>query len=110
MSEPRNSSEKKLVEVTESMTRQAAHLARLELNDAEVHTFTAQLSQIIQYVNSLEQVDVSGVEPLTHPLDLATPMRDDQVRPSPVDEQGKPKVLRSAPEVLNDGYKVPPII
>ena len=99
-----------MVDVNEVLTRQVAHLARLELSDAEAKTFTTQLSGILKYVEQLQGVDVSKVEPMTHPLDLLTPLREDIVRPSPVDADGKPKVLRSAPDVLNDGYKVPPIL
>jgi aspartyl-tRNA(Asn)/glutamyl-tRNA(Gln) amidotransferase subunit C len=98
------------IEVNETLTRQVAHLARLELSDAEAQTFASQLGGILKYVEQLSTLDVSAVEPLTHPLDLATPMREDVVVPSPVDASGKPKVLASGPDVLDDGYKVPPIL
>ena len=98
------------VEVSEQLTRQVSHLSRLELSDEEVKTFTSQLGEILGYIDQLQKVDVSGVEPMTHPLDLSTPMRDDSVRPSPRDAQGKPKVLASAPDVVQDGFKVPPIL
>jgi len=101
---------KTMVEVNEKLTRQVAELARLELSDQEVQVFTSQLGGILKYVEQLQEVNVQGVEPLTHPLDLATPLRPDEVRPSPLDQEGKPKVLRSAPDVLYDGFKVPPIL
>jgi aspartyl-tRNA(Asn)/glutamyl-tRNA(Gln) amidotransferase subunit C len=97
-------------EVNESLTRQVANLARLELSDLEVQTFTAQLGDILKYIDQLQTVDVSGVEPVVHPLELPTALREDLVRPSPVDDEGRPKVLASAPDVLYDGYKVPPIL
>jgi aspartyl-tRNA(Asn)/glutamyl-tRNA(Gln) amidotransferase subunit C len=99
-----------MVEVNESLTRQVAQLARLELSDQEVKTFTSQLSDILKYVEQLQSADVQGVEPLTHPLALSTALRPDEVRPSPVDSEGKPKVLQSAPDVLYDGFKVPQIL
>src|SRR6478736_5527324 len=105
------------IEVSETLTRKIAHLARLELSDAETVTFTAQLKQILAYVEQLQQVDVSGVEPLTQPLDFSVEganvsrrWREDEVKPSPVDDEGKPRVLSSAPDVLFDGFKVPPIL
>ena len=98
------------VEVSEKLTRQVAHLSRLELSDEEVKTFTSQLGEILGYIDQLQKADVSGVAPMTHPLDLATPMREDAVRPSPQDSHGKPKVLSSAPDVVQDGFKVPPIL
>ena len=100
--------------VTEQVTRGVAELARLQLSDQEVTTFTHQLGEILVYVNLLQEVDVSSVEPLTNPLlaavDLVTPLREDRVIPSLMDEAGHPKVLESAPDVLDDGFKVPPIL
>lgn len=97
-------------QVTEGMTRQMAELARLELTDAEVKIFTTQLQDVLNYVGALKSVDVSGVEPMRHPFEVKTPMREDRVVPPPRDAEGRPKVLDSAPDVLNDGYKVPPIL
>ena len=99
-----------MVDVNEALTRQVATLARLELSENEVKTFSSQLSQIIKYVEKLQEVDVQGVEPLSHPIDLPTPLRPDVVFASPTDSEGKPKVLQAAPEVLYDGFKVPPIL
>lgn len=98
------------INVNEALTRGAANLARLELTDAEVATFTHQLGDILKYVDQLQKLDVKGVEPLTHPLELETPMREDEVNPSPVDSHGKPKSLHSAPDVIDDGFKVPQIV
>jgi aspartyl-tRNA(Asn)/glutamyl-tRNA(Gln) amidotransferase subunit C len=101
---------KTMVEVNETLTRQVAHLARLELSDEEVKTFTSQLSNIIKYVEKLQEADVSNTEPMTHPLEMEAHMREDEVQPSPVDSENKPKVLNSAPDVLYEGFKVPQII
>jgi aspartyl-tRNA(Asn)/glutamyl-tRNA(Gln) amidotransferase subunit C len=98
------------VSINEDLTRKLAALARLELTEAEVKTFTSQLGGILGYVGQLAGVDVSGIEPLVHPIELETALRDDLVRPSPVDAQGKPRVLESAPDVLHDGFKVPQVI
>ena len=97
--------------VNESLTRKVADLARLELTDAEVKEFTQQLGQILSYVDQLSQVDVQGVEPLTHPSAQGSEvfLREDRLQPFPADEQGQPKVLGSAPEVFDAGLKVPPI-
>ena len=101
----------KTPEVTEDLMRSVAHLARLELTDDEACTFTPQLRKILQYMESLQDVDVAGVEPLTHPLDFPeTPMREDVIRPSPRDAEGHPKVIASAPEAFEDGFKVPQIL
>ena len=99
-----------MVEVNEILTRQVAELARLELSDSEVSLFTAQLTKIIGYVEQLQKVDVQGIEPMTHPSELKAFLREDRILPSPVDSEGKPKVLSSAPGVLYGGFKVPPIL
>ena len=46
--------------------RWVAHLARLELTDAELETMTRQLGAILDYVDSLKQVNTDGVEPMAH--------------------------------------------
>src|SRR4051794_27578258 len=93
-----------MVEVNEKLTLQVAELARLELSNSEVSTFTPQLREILKYVEKLQEVNVQNVEPLTHPIELATAFREDTVEPSPVDSEGCPKVLSSAPEVLGGGF------
>lgn len=98
------------VEVNEALTRKVADLARLELNDSEVRTFTHQLQDILAYVEQLASVDVHGVEPLTqaHPMESAG--REDRVEASPVDAEGHSRMLEPAPEVLDHGFKVPQVV
>lgn len=98
------------LEVNEALTQKVAKLARLELTPQEVTTFTQQLKEILNYVGSLQSVDVSGVQPLTHPVASETYMRDDVIVESLRDAEGKPKVLQCAPDSLYDGYKVPQIL
>ena len=86
--------------------RWVAHLARLELSDAELTTLTLQLSAIIDYVNQLRQVNTQGVEPLAHPLPIHNIFREDEPRPSlPVDE-----ALTNAPDRRDDFYGVPAVL
>lgn len=99
-----------MIEVSEALTRKVAELARLELTDAEVSTFTPQLRQILGYVELLQEVDVTGVEPLVNPFPLATPLREDVVVPPLKDADGNPKTLKPAPDTLDGGFKVPPIL
>jgi aspartyl-tRNA(Asn)/glutamyl-tRNA(Gln) amidotransferase subunit C len=99
-----------MVEVNETLTRKVAELARLELTESEVQLFTQQIGEILKYVDQLQKVMVTGVEPLTHPLESAAPLREDVVRVFPADAEGNPKVFGSAPEVLDGGFKVPPIL
>ena len=74
-------------------------LARVELSDAEVETFSEQLSEIIGHFDALNAVATDGVEPTAHTLPLRNVMADDTSRPSlPRDE-----VLALAPST-DDGY------
>jgi aspartyl-tRNA(Asn)/glutamyl-tRNA(Gln) amidotransferase subunit C len=97
-------------QIDEALTRRIAELSKLELTGEEAALFTTQLRQILGYVEQLNEVITEGVEPMTHPLELATPLREDIARPSPVDEHGRPKMLKPAPEVEEDGFQVPPIL
>lgn len=98
------------LQITEALTRQIAELARLELSNEEVATFTPQLGQILKYVEQLQRVQVEGVDAMISPIELETPYREDCVLPSFMGAEGKPKVLESAPDTLDDGFKVPPIL
>lgn len=99
-----------MAEVNADLTRKVADLARLELSETEVRDFTRQLGDILKYIEQLSEVDVKGVQPMIHPIPITLRLREDVVEPTPVDAHGKPKVLASAPEVVYDGYKVPPIL
>lgn len=99
-----------MVQIDDKLTRRIARLANLELTEHEVTTFTSQLGSVLGYIDQLAKIDVAGVEPMIHPIELTTALRDDLIRPSPIDTEGKPRVLESAPDVLHDGFKVPPIL
>jgi aspartyl-tRNA(Asn)/glutamyl-tRNA(Gln) amidotransferase subunit C len=86
--------------------RWVAHLARLELTDAELGTMTPQLSAIVDYVNQLQQVNTEGVEPMAHALEIHNVFRADEPAPSlPVDE-----ALANAPQRHGDFYAVPAVL
>ncbi|MDA0712896.1 MAG: Asp-tRNA(Asn)/Glu-tRNA(Gln) amidotransferase subunit GatC [bacterium] len=58
-----------------------ARLARISLTSAEKEHFKNDLSEITKYISMLEQVDVTGVEPMTHAVPLEVPLRADEVKP-----------------------------
>ncbi len=87
--------------------RRIAALARLRLSPEEEETFAVQLSAILGYVDQLKELDVSGVEPMTHALAAGeVPLRGDALRESlpPRD------ALANAPEREGTWFKVPRII
>lgn len=85
-----------------------AELARLVVTSEELDLFARQLAGILAYAEQLQDVDVSGVPPTSHPLALTAALRDDETRPSlPRDE-----VLRAAPEadLAASLFKVPRVL
>ena len=81
-----------------------ARLARLELSDEEVERFGEQLSAILEAVGKVAELDLSGVEPTSHPLDLVNVWAEDEPRPSlAVDE-----ALANAPDRDGSFFRVPP--
>jgi aspartyl-tRNA(Asn)/glutamyl-tRNA(Gln) amidotransferase subunit C len=83
-----------------------ANLARLELSGDEKTQLDSQLGQILEYINQLNEVDVSDVEPTAHPFPLVNVMRPDEVRDSLSHEEA----MRNAPKELNGLFQVPKIV
>ncbi|MCG3148138.1 MAG: Glutamyl-tRNA(Gln) amidotransferase subunit C [Verrucomicrobiae bacterium] len=83
-----------------------AHLARIELTDAEKVKFSAQLKDMLAYVDQLSRVDVTGVEPTAHAIPLTNVLRKDEIRPSIATE----RILKNAPESARDLFIVPKIV
>lgn len=86
--------------------RYVAHLARLELTPDEQRRFAAQLGQVLEHIEKLKQLDVSGVEPTAHAAPLVNVTRPDQVRPGLSHEEA----LRNAPAHANGLFIVPKIV
>ena len=83
-----------------------AHLARLNLSPEEEQKFGTQLSQVLGYVEKLNQVDVNLVEPTAHAMPLVNVTRPDETQPSISNEEA----LRNAPASANGLFIVPKIV
>ena len=83
-----------------------ARLARLELSYEEKVTFGSQLEQILTYMEQLNRLDTSGVEPTSHAIPVYNVFREDEVKPSLPQEE----VLAIAPDEEDGHFKVPRII
>jgi aspartyl-tRNA(Asn)/glutamyl-tRNA(Gln) amidotransferase subunit C len=99
-----------MIEVNEALIQKVAELARLELNESEIKDYVKSIGDILKHVDQLTQVSVDGVEPQNYGVDGALRLREDEVVAFPTDENGKPKILKCAPDVVHDGFKVPQII
>jgi aspartyl-tRNA(Asn)/glutamyl-tRNA(Gln) amidotransferase subunit C len=83
-----------------------AKLAKLEFSDAEKEKFTHQFNDILKYMEQLNSVDTTNVEPLAQVMELQNVFRDDIVKPStPTIE-----ALKNAPAATEEHFKVPKVI
>jgi aspartyl-tRNA(Asn)/glutamyl-tRNA(Gln) amidotransferase subunit C len=96
--------------MTERLSRadvlHVAHLARLELTETELETFTDQLASVLDHAAEVAALDTEGVEPTAHPLPLLNVLRDDAVRPG----LDRVEVLSEAPLAEDGRFRVPPIL
>jgi aspartyl-tRNA(Asn)/glutamyl-tRNA(Gln) amidotransferase subunit C len=83
-----------------------ARLARLDLTDEELESFTRQLGAVLEHAADIEALDTAGVPPTAHPLDLVNVLRVDERRPS-LDRE---EVLAMAPEAEDGRFRVPRIL
>jgi aspartyl-tRNA(Asn)/glutamyl-tRNA(Gln) amidotransferase subunit C len=86
--------------------RKVASLARLRVSDAELEKYGAQLNKIMGFVEQLNEVKTDGVEPLPSPVDIALPLRRDEV----TDGDCQAAVLANAPEAVEGFYVVPKVV
>ncbi len=80
-----------------------AKLARLRLSDEEVDRMAPELSKILEHVERMGELDLEGVEPTTHVVELQNVLREDVPRPSLPPE----RALEQAADVADGGFRVP---
>ncbi|RLF11318.1 MAG: Asp-tRNA(Asn)/Glu-tRNA(Gln) amidotransferase GatCAB subunit C [Thermoprotei archaeon] len=68
--------------LTEELVKHLAWLARLELDEAEVKSFTEQLSKVLDYFKILDEAETEGIEPAFNVLELSNVMREDEPGPT----------------------------
>jgi aspartyl-tRNA(Asn)/glutamyl-tRNA(Gln) amidotransferase subunit C len=80
-----------------------ARLARLELDEAEVQRMAAELSKVLDHVEQISELDLDGVPPTSHVIDVTGVVRADEPEPS----LPRDVVLAAAPEPVDGGFGVP---
>jgi aspartyl-tRNA(Asn)/glutamyl-tRNA(Gln) amidotransferase subunit C len=80
-----------------------ARLARLELSDAEVDRMATELSKVLDHIEKIRELDLDGVPPTSHVVDVVNVLRSDEPEPSLPPEVA----LAQAPEPLHGGFGVP---
>lgn len=86
--------------------RKVAHLARLELTEAEEEQFTTQVGSILEYFEQLSELDTENIKPTTRAIDVSNVTRPDELQPF-IDLQS---IMAAAPDVEGDFFKVPKIL
>jgi aspartyl-tRNA(Asn)/glutamyl-tRNA(Gln) amidotransferase subunit C len=92
--------------IDRELVRKVANLARLELTADEEAKFTTQLGSILDYVEQLNELDVTNVQPTTRAIDVSNVTREDILQPYP-ERNG---ILNSAPQQEGDFFRVPKIL
>jgi aspartyl-tRNA(Asn)/glutamyl-tRNA(Gln) amidotransferase subunit C len=82
-----------------------ARLARLEIPEGEIEHVQEQLGAILEAVGKVAELDLTGVEPTSHPLDLVNELADDEPRPSLPREDA----LANAPDPADGAFRVPAV-
>jgi aspartyl-tRNA(Asn)/glutamyl-tRNA(Gln) amidotransferase subunit C len=83
-----------------------AKLARLDVTNQEKEKFTAQLNDILLYIDKLNELDTTGVAPMSHAIAVTNAFREDKV----VESLGTQKALANAPDARGEFFRVPKVI
>ncbi|MDO4410116.1 MAG: Asp-tRNA(Asn)/Glu-tRNA(Gln) amidotransferase subunit GatC [Akkermansia sp.] len=83
-----------------------AKLARIELSDEETARFTQDLDKILDYVTTLKSYDVTGIEPMNHPLPTMDVLRKDEPLPGLSQEEA----LSNAPQEGQGQFRTPKVV
>ncbi|HEX2087135.1 MAG TPA: Asp-tRNA(Asn)/Glu-tRNA(Gln) amidotransferase subunit GatC [Solirubrobacteraceae bacterium] len=80
-----------------------ARLARLELTEEEVERMSGELTGILGHIEKIGELDLEGVPPTSHVVEVANALREDEPRPS----WPRAEILAAAPAVRDGGFEVP---
>lgn len=94
------------MKISRKEVEHVAMLARLELSEEEVATYTEQLNSILDYAAMLDQLNTDEIRPTAYAVPVYNVVREDQVEPSLERE----KVLANAPIAEDGFFKVPRIV
>ncbi len=85
--------------------KHVAKLARLELTEEEINKFSKQLGEILKYVEQMNEIDTTGIEPMPHAIPVYNVMREDEVKY----EETKEEMMANAPYEEDGFFRVPKI-
>ncbi|MBA2615730.1 MAG: Asp-tRNA(Asn)/Glu-tRNA(Gln) amidotransferase subunit GatC [Actinobacteria bacterium] len=91
--------------ITREDVLHVARLARLEIPADQVEEVQGQLSAILEAVGKVSELDLSDVEPTSHPLDVVNAWAEDEPRPS----LSREEALANAPDPSEGAFRVPAV-
>ena len=92
--------------ISSSDVRKVAQLARLELPEDQIQTYTSQIEEILSYVDQLQEIDTKNVPPTTRAVEVVNAMREDLVDV----KCSREDILNQAPHREGDFFRVPKIL
>ena len=92
--------------LTTDDVKKIAHLARLTMSEADLKKYTSQLSNILHFVEQMNQADTSHIEAIAHALDITQRLRSDEV----TEKNQRDAFQKIAPKVEAGLYLVPVVI
>ena len=92
--------------ISSSDVRKVAQLARLELPEDQIETYTEQIEKILSYVDQLQEIDTENIPPTTRAVEVVNAMREDLVEVNCSRED----LLNQAPHREGDFFRVPKIL
>jgi aspartyl-tRNA(Asn)/glutamyl-tRNA(Gln) amidotransferase subunit C len=94
------------MKITEDDIQNLAHLSRLELSNSEAISMKEDLSKILDFIATIEQLDLKNIEPLVYMTTSENVLREDRASSS----IGHDQAMKNAPEADSDYFKVPKVV
>ena len=97
---------RKVVALSKQDIEYIAHLARLDIEPAEIPDYEAKMSKIIEFIDELDQADTGDLVPMAHPLDMQQRLRPDEV----TETNERDRYQQNAAETQDGLYVVPRVV
>ncbi|MBU3949273.1 MAG: Asp-tRNA(Asn)/Glu-tRNA(Gln) amidotransferase subunit GatC [Proteobacteria bacterium] len=94
------------MEITKDDIIHVADLARLDMDEESIRTFTVQIGDILKYIEILNNLNTEGVPPTSHAIVLTNAFRDDEIK----QHIERDILLENAPEKENGSFMVPKVV
>ena len=95
-----------MTKISSSDVLKVAELARIELPEDQIETYTTQLEEILSYVDQLQKIDTKNIQPTTRAVEVVNAMREDKVEV----KCSREDILDQAPHRDGDFFRVPKIL